>query len=105
MLRDSRGMAHRTWVEKKRVVTSRPSIQGQWTPFFKFGGEPESTVQFKPVGEKYRRPKYQVAARKTDNYAERYVHDPQFKVKYHARKAEMAAKRAAYTLKAQAGSL
>lgn len=40
-LRSSRGFKARTWVEKKRVVSKRPSIQGQWTPYMKFDRKTE----------------------------------------------------------------
>lgn len=32
-LKNSHGYKSRTWAEKKRIVTQKPSIQGQWTPW------------------------------------------------------------------------
>lgn len=34
-LKNSQGLKARTWVERKRIVTKKPSIQGQWTPWVK----------------------------------------------------------------------
>lgn len=71
-LRDSRGLKAKTWVERHRHVKKTISIQGQWNPFFEFGGEPEPLRAFEPVPELYPRPKYGVAKRKTQSMDARF---------------------------------
>ena len=78
-LKESRGKHTRSWVERKRIVTKRPSIQGQWNPFFTFQAEPQSLTEFKPVGDKYRRPKYGVARRKVTSFEPRSIPADEFK--------------------------
>lgn len=73
-LRDSRGFKAKTWIEKNRLVTKRPSIQGQWHPFFSFEGEPTSVKEFEPVADRYPRPDYsnQTAASRTKSWTPYY---------------------------------
>lgn len=84
-LKASRGLKAKTWVERHRHVTKRPSIQGQWNPFFEFAGELQSTKAFEPVPEKYPRPTYQKARSTTQSWEPKYVHNPDFRVESQTR--------------------
>lgn len=96
-LRDSRGLKSKTWVERHRHVKKKVSIQGQWNPFFVFGGEPQSLHPLPPALDKYPRPKYGVAKRKTESMAPRFEKVTNFKVlstnKRHARDSHFAGAR------------
>lgn len=89
-LRDSRGQSTRRWIERRRLVSLRPSLQGPWHPFFSFGEgnlpyvipngvkqaraeEPsllvppnaaELLLADSPVGAKYPRPTYEPVKRR-----------------------------------------
>lgn len=88
-LRDSRGQHTRSWVERKRIVSKRPSIQGQWNPFYTFQAEPQSLTEFKPVGDKYPRPKYSVARRKVTSFEPRSIPAEEYKQQSALKKAKI----------------
>jgi len=80
-------------VENKRIISKRPSIQGQWNPFYSFDGESQPITQFKPVGAKYPRPKYNVARRKVTDFSPRSIPADEFKKQTGLKKAFIVSRR------------